>query len=69
MYLVACQVNTNPCPQGSQYLLDSASTELLINGGFHLESFEIAFAGVLGLWAVGFGIGLIIAQVRKLRAP
>ncbi len=39
----------------------------LLLGGFDRETFDLFFMGTLGLFCVGFGIGLIIAQVRKLR--
>lgn len=34
---------------------------------FSAEFFQIGFAGTLGVFAVGFGVGLIISVVRKLR--
>lgn len=69
MQIITCTTATNPCPEANQHLMDSTMSELLINGGFDAGSFEVAFVGVLLLWVTGFGIGLIIGQVRKLRAP
>lgn len=41
--------------------------DLLIQGGFDPELFQIGFVGTLTLFAIGFGVGLIIAQLRKLK--
>lgn len=41
--------------------------DLLVQGGFSEELFQIGFGGTLTLFALGFGIGLIISQIRKLR--
>lgn len=51
-------------------LLPPSATEqldLLLQGGFSLEAAELGFSAVLSLWVVGVGVGLIIAQIRKLR--
>ncbi len=52
------------------YLLPSEAGEqldLLIQGGFSPELFRIGFLGMLSMFAVGFGVGLIISQLRKLK--
>lgn len=41
--------------------------DLLIQGGFDPELFQIGFIGTLTLFAIGFGVGLIISQLRKLK--
>ncbi|NQD92914.1 hypothetical protein HP532_09660 [Pseudomonas sp. CrR25] len=41
--------------------------DLLLQGGFSSELFRIGFLGTLSLFAVGFGIGLVISQLRKLK--
>jgi hypothetical protein len=64
---MTCSVAVNPCPEANQVLMASDISELIISGGFHVDSFEVGFAGLLGCWVVGFSIGLVIAQVRKLR--
>lgn len=41
--------------------------DLLIHGGFDPELFQVGFMGTLSMFSVGFGVGLIISQIRKLR--
>lgn len=41
--------------------------DLLIQGGFSADLFQIGFIGTLSMFAVGFGIGLVISQLRKLK--
>lgn len=41
--------------------------DLLVQGGFSEDLFRIGFIGTLSCFAVGFGIGLVISQVRKLK--
>ncbi|MWV13746.1 hypothetical protein F3I62_16725 [Pseudomonas sp. R-28-1W-6] len=41
--------------------------DLLIQGGFSAELFQIGFGGTLTLFAIGFGVGLVISQLRKLK--
>jgi hypothetical protein len=41
--------------------------DLLIQGGFDPALFRIGFLGTLSMFAVGFGVGLIISQLRKLK--
>lgn len=36
-------------------------------GGFNSEMFGAGFGAVLLLFATGFGVGLVISQLRKLR--
>jgi len=40
---------------------------LLLNGGFSIEAAQTGFFGVISLWIAGITVGLIIAQIRKLR--
>ena len=35
----------------------------------NMETMELGFMGMLLLFCTGLGVGLIIAHVRKLRAP
>lgn len=41
--------------------------DLLIQGGFDPELFQIGFIGTLTLFAIGFGVGLVISQLRKIK--
>lgn len=43
-----------------------AQLELVINGGFDSESFMQFFAGTLLMFAIGFGCGIVISQIRKV---
>jgi len=45
----------------------AASIDLLLGGGFSDEAFLFGFAALLLMFAVGFGVGLVISQLRKLR--
>lgn len=65
--LLTCAVQTNPCPLEQQVWLESAHIDLLLNGGFDVPTFELAFGAILSLWAIGLATGLIVAQVRKAR--
>jgi len=52
------------------YLLPADSAPmlgLLLAGGFDSELATIAFFGVISLFVVGFTVGIIINQLRKLR--
>lgn len=68
MMILTCEVQITPCPLEQQVWLESAHLELLLNGGFDQQSFEVAFMGILALWATGVGFGFIIAQVRRMRS-
>ena len=46
----------------------SVYTDLLVNGGFSPELTQSGFIGVMSLWVAGLVVGLIIAQLRKLRS-
>jgi hypothetical protein len=48
-------------------IVDATNTLMLLNGGFEPEAFSIAFVGMLLVWAVGLGVGLIVARVRQLK--
>lgn len=41
--------------------------DLLIQGGFSPNLFGVGFTGTLTLFAIGFGIGVVVSQLRKLR--
>lgn len=41
--------------------------DILVNGGFHPESFGIGFFGVMGVFATGLSIGWIASLLRKMR--
>ena len=69
MNLVTCSTNTTPCPLENQVTVTSDLVEILLTGGFDMASFELAFTGVLALWVTGLAIGIVIAQIRKVRAP
>lgn len=69
MMLLTCEVQITPCPLDHQVWLESAHIDLLLNGGFDVQTFEFAFGAILVLWATGLAAGLIVAQVRKARGP
>lgn len=41
--------------------------DLLVQGGFSTELFQVGFGGTLTLFAIGFGVGLVISQLRKMK--
>lgn len=41
--------------------------DLLIQGGFSEELFQAGFVGTLTMFGIGFGIGLIVSSLRKLK--
>ncbi|MBK57304.1 MAG: hypothetical protein CML01_00510 [Pseudomonas sp.] len=45
----------------------AAQLELVLTGGFDGETFLQFFSATIVLFIVGFGIGLVISQVRKVR--
>lgn len=45
----------------------AAQLDLLINGGFDADTFNLFLWGTLGLFVVGFTTGIIISQLRKMR--
>lgn len=45
----------------------AAQLELVLTGGFDGETFIQFFSATIVLFIVGFGIGLVISQVRKVR--
>jgi len=45
----------------------AAQIELLIQGGFDSETFELFFGGTLLMFAIGFGVGVIVSQLRKMK--
>lgn len=49
-------------PLSSQSLI-----ELMSTGGFSIEVFELAVGGYFSLLAAGMAVGLIVAQLRKLK--
>ena len=42
-------------------------SEMFLTGGFDSEVAALGFTAMLTLWVAGFGIGLIINVVRKMR--
>lgn len=52
------------------YIIPAGQEEvinLLLTGGFSGDAFGLAFVGSLSLFAVGAGVGIIIAQIRRLK--
>lgn len=45
---------------------EQAQVELVLQGGLSWEVFGQFFLGTLLMFAIGFGIGLILSQVRKV---
>lgn len=45
-----------------------AQLELVLNGGFDPELFMQFFGGTLILFCIGFGVGLILSHVRKIKS-
>ncbi len=72
--LVCTEYSTSPegvvsCTQEEwreAHVLTPAEYELLL-GGIDQEVFDLFFMGTLALFAVGFGIGLILAHLRQLK--
>lgn len=46
---------------------NQVALNLLLTGGFDSATAELGFVGVLLIWAVGLGIGLIANLVRKAK--
>lgn len=46
---------------------EQAQLQLVVNGGFDSASFLQFFGATLGLFAVGFTVGIIISQIRKAK--
>ncbi|MND58683.1 hypothetical protein D3C80_498520 [compost metagenome] len=44
-----------------------AQIELLLAGGFSDDAFKIGLWGTLGMWAIGFGVGVVINILRKAK--
>lgn len=40
----------------------------LLMGGFDASAFRLGFAGAMGLFAVGFGVGVVLSIMRKARS-
>lgn len=53
------------CDQACTDAINALSNNLQ----FDVAAFELGVQGVLTIWAVGLGVGLIISVVRKLRTP
>lgn len=45
---------------------EKSSLDLLLLGGFDSEAALLAFTGGLLLFAVGLGVGAVVAQIRRL---
>lgn len=68
MKLIACELDdVIPCPAESVIHIDSTASELIINGGFDWEVFELVMYYSITFWALGLVVGVIIAQIRKTR--
>ncbi|WP_268796411.1 hypothetical protein [Pseudomonas huanghezhanensis] len=46
---------------------EQAQLELVIGGGFDAGTFTLFFNATLALFAIGFGVGIIISQIRKAK--
>ena len=54
----------------SGYLLPpeaEANMNLFLTGGFDSDAMMVAFVGSMLLMSVGFGVGLLVSQIRKMR--
>lgn len=52
------------------YVLPPSATEqidMLMQGGFSSQGFTLGFSAMIGTFAVGFGVGMIINIIRKLK--
>lgn len=67
MRLIACSTDISPCPTTDQVLVTSEATDLFLNGGFDPALFEMVLEYTFGIWIVGLTIGIVIAQIRKMR--
>jgi hypothetical protein len=66
---VALQSGTDPAACPGPVLLSSTeyATFQTLSAGFDPYAFGYAFAGGLLMFGIGFGIGMVISQIRKLR--
>lgn len=46
---------------------EQAQLELVVHGGFDSDTFLQFFGATLTLFAIGFSVGLVISQIRKLK--
>lgn len=44
-----------------------AEIDLLLNGGFSREAFAYGFGGVLTLFVMGLGVGIVVGMMRKMK--
>jgi len=54
-----------PGCNGTWELIDAA--EIVYEVSFSPELFSYGFMGVLSIWGIGLGTGLIVGQIRKIR--
>lgn len=58
-----------PIDQCDSYVVFTASEietiNLILNGGFSAEAFNIGFGGIISLWIIGLTTGIIISMMRK----
>lgn len=66
-WAVSAMDGTVSC-SGAGTAVDASNMALLIAGGFDADAATVGFAGVITLFAVGLGVGLIVQVIRKLRA-
>jgi hypothetical protein len=82
-YLPACEgtlqvvthtyrVTASDAPTATETFLSCAGTWVPLDSGFIAGVFDadaaaLGFVGVVALWAVGFAVGVVINQLRKMR--
>lgn len=69
MRVIACTTTTNPCPPADQVLVSLSSAVDLAAMGLTSAGLTYVFSwgvmAVLGLWATGWVVGLVVGVVRK----
>lgn len=70
MRFLACTVDVDPCPTAnitSITLSDAVDFQALgINSADILYVFSWGFAAVLGMFFIGYGVGLAYAAIRRI---
>lgn len=73
-YISVCtQLVDGVCGQSGYiqgYVLPPSATDqldMLLQGGFSSQGFALGFSAMIGTFVVGFGVGMIISVLRKLK--
>lgn len=70
MKVLACTVETNPCPAENMVWIDFSSAldfaAIGISSGSVLKAISFGFGVVLFSWSLGYATGLVKAVIRKM---